>query len=265
MTDPYFTLIRSETPVGYWRLDERSPTDPVVDESGNGHHGTFSPTKPSLGEPGAIVGSANRSMSFAPNAFIEIPHSPDFSIQSSGEGLSVEVWIRPDALLFQGEGDRKYIHWLGKGEARQMEWGFRFYSSDHASRPRRLSAYAWNPQGGLGAGAYCPGDLVKKGEWLHLVACYEHYECSCTRETGVEMFVNGVRRKGPPSPGTLYFNEGEWSILPRAGDAPLRIGTRSATANSFLTGGIDEVAIYPKVLTPEQIKRHYDVGMGQLQ
>jgi hypothetical protein len=42
----------------------------------------------------------------------------------------------------------------------------------------------------------------------------------------------------------------------------LRIATRSATANSFLTGGIDEVAIYPKVLTPEQIKRHYEAGVG---
>ena len=40
----------------------------------------------------------------------------------------------------------------------------------------------------------------------------------------------------------------------------MRFATRSATANSFLTGGIDEVAIYPRVLTPERIKRHYDVA-----
>jgi hypothetical protein len=85
----------------------------------------------------------------------------------------------------------------------------------------------------------------------------------CVRKTGVQLYVNGEFVQGPPSSGTLYFNEGRWSVVPRSADAPLRIATRSATANSFLTGGIDEVAIYPKVLTPERIKRHFDVGTGK--
>ena len=260
MTDSYFSLIRSESPVGYWRLDERFHSDKVVDESGNGHHGTFQ-GRPLLGEPGAIHGSANKSMTFVPESYIEIPHSPEISIQSSGQGLTVEVWMRPDVLEFSGEPRRTYIHWLGKGEADKMEWGFRFYSKSDPERPNRLSAYAWNPQGGLGAGAYYQGNLVKEKEWLHLVACYEHYECSCTNHPGVQLFVNGEFVQGPPSSGTLYFNEGEWSVMPRGRTAPLRIGTRSATANSFLRGGIDEVAIYPKVLTPQQIRRHYEVGV----
>jgi hypothetical protein len=59
------------------------------------------------------------------------------------------------------------------------------------------------------------------------------------------------------------LNEGFWSVIPESRNAPLRIATRSATADSFLTGRIDEVAIYPKVLPPERIKRHYDVGIGR--
>ena len=270
MTDSYFSLIRCASPVGYWRLNERFHTDQVVDESGNGHHGTFSTMKPTLGEPGAIKGSENKSMKFSPNAFVEIPHSPDFSIQTSGQGLTVEVWIRPDQLTFPTENGTHYIHWLGKGEykrtpkdADKMEWGFRFYSKGDPERPNRISAYAWNPQGGLGAGAYYQGDLVKQNEWLHLVACYEHYECSCTNRPGVQLFVNGEFVQGPPSSGTLYLNEGEWSVMPRGRTASLRIGTRSATANSFLTGGIDEVAIYSKVLTPQHIRRHYEVGVKE--
>jgi hypothetical protein len=35
-----------------------------------------------------------------------------------------------------------------------------------------------------------------------------------------------------------------------------------AAANSFLDGQLDEVAIYPRVLTPEQIMRHYKIGIG---
>lgn len=267
MNDAYSRTILEDSPVGYWRLNERRYTDPVVDESCNGRHGRFSVDKPTLSESGAIAFPENKAMAFAPEAYIEIPHSPDFSIQTSGRGLTVEVWMCPLTLNFPGEGQSKYIHWLGKGERKKsshdddkMEWGFRFYADDDPERPNRISAYAWNPQGGLGAGAYYQGCLVKKNEWLHLVACYEHYECSCTNRPGVQLFVNGEFVNGPPSPGTLYFNEGEWSVMPRSRTAPLRIGTRSATANSFLTGKIDEVAIYPRVLTAERIKTHFEVG-----
>jgi len=269
MTDLYATAILRDHPIGYWRLNERLRSDPVVDESGNGHHGTIA-GQPILTEPSAIQGIADNSITFVPDSYIEIPHSPAFSIQSSGQGLTVEVWMRPDTLMFQGEEGKNYIHWLGKGqrargpkEEEKMEWGFRFYSKSDLKRPNRISAYAWNPQGGLGAGDYCSGDLVKEGVWLHLVACFEPYACSCVNKSGVQLFVNGEHVQGPPSSGTLYFNEGYWSVLPRCRTAPLRIGTRSATANSFLAGGIDEVAIYPCVLTPEKIKRHYDLGMGR--
>jgi hypothetical protein len=269
LIDAYAESVLADGPVGYWRLNERTHDERVIDESGRNHHGRFI-GRPTLGEQGAIHGSPNCSMSFAPQAHIEIPHSPNFSIQTSGKGLSVEVWMRPDLLLFQGEGGKQYIHWLGKGELAQskhekdrMEWGFRLYSSDHPERPKRISAYAWNPQGGEGAGAYHDGKLVAEDQWLHLVACFQHYVDPCVRKTGVQLYVNGEFAQGPPSSGTHYFNEGSWSVLPRGGDAPLRIATRSATANSFLTGGIDEVAIYPKVLTPEQIKRHFDVGTGK--
>jgi hypothetical protein len=266
--DAYSEAVLADGPVGYWRLNERTHDEQVTDESGHNHQGRFV-GRPTLGQQGAIHGSPDCSMSFAPEAHIEIPHSPEFSIQTSGKGLSVEVWMKPDLLHFQGEGGKRYIHWLGKGELAQsphekdrMEWGFRLYSSDHPERSKRISAYAWNPQGGEGAGAYHDGDLVAKGQWIHLVACFQHYVDPCVRRTGVQLYVNGEFAQGPPSSGTLYFNEGSWSVPPRGGDAPLRIATRSATANSFLTGGIDEVAIYPKVLTPERIKRHYDVGTG---
>ena len=176
--------------------------------SGNG-------SEPILMETSSIHGITDNSITFVPDSYIQIPHSPEFSIESSGQGLTVEVWMRPDTLTFQGEVGKHYIHWLGKGqqvksqnEEETMEWGFRFYSKSDLKRPNRISAYAWNPQGGLGAGAYCSGDLVKEGVWLHLVACYEPYRCSCVNKSGVHLFVNGEHVQAPPSSGTLYFNEG---------------------------------------------------------
>jgi hypothetical protein len=262
MTDTYAQAVREDRPVGYWRLNELTYDQLVADESGQRRDGSFV-GRPSLGEQGAIQGITNCSMSFSSQAHIEIPHSKDFSIQTSGEGLSVEVWMSPEVLHFKGEDGKKYIHWLGKGDAKRMEWGFRLHSSDHPSRSKKISAYAWNPQGGLGAGAFCKGDLVAEGKWIHLVACFQHYVDPCVKKTGVQLYVNGDLVKGPPTRSTLYLNEGFWSVVPESRNAPLRIATRSATADSFLTGRIDEVAIYPKVLPPERIKRHYDVGIGR--
>ena len=49
--------------------------------------------------------------------YAEVANSPAFSL--SKEGLTVAVWMRPDALVFpKREGrqaNEQYVHWLGKG------------------------------------------------------------------------------------------------------------------------------------------------------
>src|SRR5215472_12798804 len=51
-------------------------------------------------------------------SYVEVPSSRDFSLGKAG--LTVAVWMRPDALTFsKTEGSlasEQYVHWLGKGE-----------------------------------------------------------------------------------------------------------------------------------------------------
>ena len=114
--------------------------------------------------------------------------------------------------------------------------GAAFYNQD-TTRPNRISAYIWNPSGGEGAGAYFE-DALTPGEWIHVVAVYDPGDMD-TALAGVRIYKNGVLRKGPPDPGTLY---GTYDIVPADGSAPVRFATRDG--NSFFTGGLDEVAIY---------------------
>ena len=60
-----------------------------------------------------------------------------------------------------------------------------------------------------------------------------------------------------PTPGTLY---GTYDIVPADGSAPVRFATRDG--NSFLAGGLDEVAIYPRVLTGAEIMENYTAGIS---
>jgi hypothetical protein len=252
----YKKVVLAKEPVAYWRLSEvEGPY--AQDSTRNGHTGGYHGT-PTFQERGAIQGDTDSAIKLdGKRSFIEIPNHRDFSQPTSGRGLTVEAWVRPDILEFEGQTDDPYIHWLGKGEARQQEWAFRFYSGTSKDRPNRISAYIFNPEGGLGAGAYFQDELSTE-EWIHVVACFDPGDAD-TRGAGVQIYKNGVRRLGPPSAGVLYNNP-RWRIRPRPGAAPLRLGTQDTT--SFLTGGLDEVAIYPRVLSAGEILENYNAGQG---
>jgi hypothetical protein len=267
MSPAYRDLVLSRYPVAYWRLGELKGLT-AVDETGNGHDGVYIGS-PTLGQPGAIQGDANCSVQFHGADYVEIPDSIEFSQPTSEQGLTVEAWLRPDFLSFPGELSpdpnspaNPYVHWLGKGEARQYEWGLRFYSSEpnpaKDGRPNRISAYIWNPTGGEGAGAYVQQTLTT-GVWLHIVGCYQPGDASTDPPAGVRFYRNGLFIKGPPDSGTLYANP-DFVIFPVHGRAPVRLGTRDKA--SFLRGALDEVAIYPRVLTDAEILENFNAGIG---
>jgi hypothetical protein len=253
----YARAVLAKGPVAYWRLGEAG--GPVaLDCTGNGHTGAYRGT-PAFREPGAIAGDPDTAVKLdGRRSFVEIPDHEDLSQPTSGNGLTVEAWLRPDALEFAGETDDPYVFWLGKGEPNRQEWALRFYSGTSADRPNRISAYVFNPDGGLGAGAYFQ-DRLTAGEWIHVVACFDPGDAD-TLGAGVRIYKDGVSRLGPPSAGVLYNNP-QWRIKPVHGTAPVRLGTRDG--KSFLVGGLDEVAIYPRVLSAGEVLENYKAGADQ--
>ncbi|MGH7122664.1 MAG: LamG domain-containing protein [Acetobacteraceae bacterium] len=248
---PYHARVLAKRPVAYWRFEERD--GPLArDSTKHGHDGSYQ------GEVAFRQGGAIRSEpDFAiglngKNAFVLVPDSTAFSQPASGRGLTVEAWFRPDVLKFQGQTTDPYVHWLGKGETGAYEWGFRFYSKSSPDRPNRVSAYIWNPaslpgERNEGTGAYFQDEL-RAAEWVHVVACYDPGDAD-TPGAGVSIYKDGVLRGSPAtSPGALYST---YDIHPQHGTAPVRLGTRDA--ESFLRGGLDEIAIYPRVLSAEEI------------
>lgn len=249
----YARRVLDKKPAGYWRLGETSGTT-VADFSGNNRHGRIVGSV-ALGEKGIFDKEKDTTAKFdGRQGCIEIPEDPAFSQPTSGAGLTVEAWMRPDLLEFTGgEGEDGYIHWLGKGEAGQMEWALRFYPRK-SSRPNRLSAYIFNPGPGLGSGAYVEEDL-KPGKWVHLVATFDPGDRT-NPKAGVSLYKDGKLAGSPAtSPGALYK---AYDIMPQHGNAPLRIGTRDM--KNFLTGAIDEVAVYPRVLQAREVGENYRAG-----
>ena len=180
------------------------------------------------GDPAYAFNGAGQHLSFASRGA--------FSIPTTGR-LTVEYWIRPDVLQFPDSESSGYVYILGKGDSNKHEWYGRMYNKDNSeSRPNRISGYAFNPAGGLGAGSYFQ-DPVTAGQWIHVALVYNTKDTSSAYPTGyVKIFKNGVLRDTDALDG--------YDIKPVAGSAPLRIGT--GYLNSFFKGAVGNVAFYDK-------------------
>jgi hypothetical protein len=171
------------------------------------------------------------------DAYAEVANSPAFSL--SDAGLSVAVWMRPDALTFPkregGQADEQYVHWLGKGETGNQEWTFRMYSlKPPGPRQNRISFYVFNPGGNLGCGSYFQ-DPIRIGEWIQVVGTAD----AATKMTAI--YKNGEFR----------HSDSYQSETPAPGPAPLRLGTRDFA--SFFKGAIGPVQIWHRPLAASEV------------
>jgi Concanavalin A-like lectin/glucanases superfamily len=170
-------------------------------------------------------------------AYAEVTNSPAFSL--SDKGLSVAVWMRPDALVFQkregGQANEQYVHWLGKGQAGNQEWAFRMYSlKPSGPRKNRISFYVFNPIGNLGCGSYFQ-DPIRTGEWIQVVGIVD----AAKKMTAI--YKNGEFR----------HSDSYQSEMPVPGPAPLRFGTRDFA--SFFKGAIGPVQIWNRPLAASEV------------
>lgn len=110
----YEKAVLTKRPVAYWRLGDAKGLE-VLDQTKNEHNGAVHGT-PDFQQPGAIKGDANTAIRLdGKRSYIEIPSHRDFSQPTSGKGLTVEVWVRPDVLEFEGETDDRYIFLARQG------------------------------------------------------------------------------------------------------------------------------------------------------
>ncbi len=169
--------------------------------------------------------------------YIEIPSSADFSLPTAG-ALTVSAWIKPQTLTFPNTEGSGYVHWMGKGEPGQEEWVLRMYSQDNTEhRGNRISFYVFNLQGGLGVGSHFQ-DPLQPGVWIHVVGAAD--------QQNTYIYRDGVLRDSDTYTG---------KIVPQAGSAPVRIGTRDL--HSFFLGGIRQVRIWNRVLTALEVENLY--------
>ncbi len=214
-------------------------------------HGRYRPTRTPDGRTGMDLDGRS--------GYLSVAGAEDLSIATTGR-LTVELLVRPDRVRGMrspsASGDGPMVHLLQKGNrygaSGDQEYAVRFYDAD-AERPNRLSAYAFNPAGGLGAGSYVQDEL-REGTWIHLTAVYD------TRTTGsdgwgiVRLYRDGVRRD------VDSLGEG-YRIRPVDRGGRLFIGGNPD--HSFFDGAIGAVAVYPTALSPSRVAAHAAAALAR--
>jgi len=245
----YDDQVLADKPVMYLPLGGANGTK---DLSGRGHDGTayHGPTTTTFanGDPALKFDGVQQ--------YVEVADRDDLSISSSGV-LTMEAWLRPDVLNFSHEESdtTPYVHWLGKSTSGQSEYAARMYSHDadwagdgiDPPRPNRISGYAFNLSGGLGAGSYFQEPVVA-GQWIHYVLVINTRKTSDTYPTGyTKVYRNGK----------LWDQDSllDYQIVPKNGSAPFRIA--SVGLHGYFQGAIAKVALYKRELPAKAVKAHY--------
>jgi hypothetical protein len=237
-------VVLQDRPVAYWTMGSRYRVVWEHDASRNGHRAMRVPRG---GFPFTEMPNRDKATVLdGRTQYLEVNSHANFSIPTTGE-LTITAWIRPDVLQFPQQEGSGYVHWLGKGQPGQHEYVARMYSRTNAeSRPNRISGYAFNLDGQLGSGSYFQ-DPVAVGEWIHVAIVFNTNDTSTQYPDGyVRIYKNGVLRD---TTGLDQFR-----VLPRAGTAPFRIGTRDKS--SYFKGAIGKVAIFNHELTPARLAAH---------
>ncbi|MCL3861290.1 PKD domain-containing protein [Actinotalea sp. K2] len=208
----------------YWRLGE--PSGPLFDWAG--FHDATPGDGVTRGVSGAIIGDADAAAGFSGSS------SGTASTQTAVQGpntFSIETWVRTTTNRggkLVGFGNSATGNSSGYDRHVYMDNAGRIWFGVHPGGVRTVNSTA----------------SFNDGQWHHVVASLG--------PNGMRLYVDG-KRVGQRTDVTAGQDfSGYW----RLGGDNLNGWTNRPTSN-YLAGSLDDVAIYPSVLTHEQVLQHY--------
>ena len=228
---PYSIAVSADTPLLYWRLNEKTGVTTARDRTSNKLDGTYSAMDVEHDQP-SLVGDTNTSVRITPGGSIDGPKDAKLAFVGTA-AFSVECWISVPAPPVE-------IHTIVSFASEAKASGYSLWLDPKDG----LRAYFGRYENGAGATASTPAATpLVVGTTYHLVAVYDGTQLSIS--------LDGV--SGEAKPSTTALTDGGYR---------LRIG-HSEDTTPKLSARLDELAVYSRALPTDRIKAHLDIGKAE--
>lgn len=215
--------------VGYWKMDETNwgtPScsgTPILDSSGNNFHADTCPT--TTGPTGGITGKFGNGGDFDEvNDYVLTGGSSKWSTLTN---TTVSFWVKPDAVAGTA-------HILNNYASSTDQWGFRWTSTNF------IQLYDDIDNAGYTG---CQASLTP-GTWYHIIGTLNDNGDGTYKN---QLYINGV------SQNCSHNSSASWSSY----SGNLYIGA-STSSSGFFNGTIDDVRIYNRSISPNEISQLYN-------
>jgi len=213
--------------VGWWRFNEGSG-DTANDSSGNDHLGTL------IGTPEWVVGpdGFGGALAFNPDVCVGVDCGIFDPTNGTGQ-FTVALWAYWD-------GTGTFLHFLTKSAG----WGadtmmFQIELWGAITNPAEIDRVGLSYQGNISSytssSGSTPFSIMPKNEWVHLAFTFDGSYAT--------VYVNGVDEVGPK----------DFSIGPDV-DTPVFIGVSHPAEGRTFHGSLDEVRVYDRPLSEQEIQ-----------
>ncbi|HEY5909837.1 MAG TPA: LamG-like jellyroll fold domain-containing protein [Verrucomicrobiae bacterium] len=255
----YQTTVTGYNPLGYWRLNETTPS-PALNKLANASAlgsaaDGYAVLDVGKGETGVVGKAIRLNNPGAATGFcgsrVDVPYN---SALNPMPPFSIEFWAKPNSLA---PADATGLcplsnfdpNWYGGGDRA----GWLFYVNPSGRWQFRLG----NTGGYAGLCTATSGNAAN-GVWQHIVATYDG--------TTALLYANGVQIGSVSAPVANWARNpqmalriGGTSLFGTLGDAPA-ISYGGFSGNRGWDGWIDELALYSKLLSPDTIAAHYSAA-----
>jgi hypothetical protein len=225
--------------IAYWKFDEGSGT--IAYSSVGQHTGTVSGPDWTAGQVGGALYFEGTPIPRTPayNDYVVVPHHADLNVP--GNEISIEAWVN-----FTGEVGA-WDHQIVSKTAPYPWFGYTFGLFNGL-----LSIAIFNGQYPTGSCCLSANFQMPYG-WHHVVGMYSDVQDLA------RLYMDGVLVAENTSFITVLNNSGNTSDLFIG-----KLGLPNYDEWHLWKGTIDEVAIYNRILLPEEVAEHYQNGLNGL-
>jgi len=242
----YEEVVRSDSPAGWWRLGDNTPTtDLCSDSSGGGHDGQYKggPTR----VDSLVAATTDGAVDFdGANDKLELPAETFGTASNNSLPVSFELWIAT-SMVPAGSSPGAVIMSINipYGNAGGFLDLFAFYlRADGTVRFQALIG----PPGGWNLTTATSAGAVNNGAVHHLVGTVD-------TDKKARLYIDGTLVATGPAPAFSGYVSPDRALL-----AAPRINT---TGYYKLDGALDEIAFYTTALTDTQVANHYNAGANR--